>query len=49
MKRSKIFCLFVSALALSIWVVPSHAIEPIPRQEGFSGVIGAGANYFNFT
>jgi len=48
MKRSKIFCLFVSALALSIWVVPSLAIEPIPRQEGFSGVIGAGANYFNF-
>jgi hypothetical protein len=47
-KWPKIFCLFVSALVLAMWAVPSLAIEPIPRQEGFSGVIGAGVNYFNF-
>jgi len=48
MKRSKAFCLFVSALILAIWAGQSLAIEPIPRKDGFSGVIGAGANYFNF-
>jgi hypothetical protein len=48
MRYSKAFCLFVSALMLAIWAGQSLAIEPIPRKDGFSGVIGAGANYFNF-
>jgi len=39
MKCSKAFCRFVSALALTIRVVPSLAIEPDPRGDGFSGRI----------
>jgi len=48
MKCSKGFCMFVCALALAIQAVPSHAIEPIPREEGFSGTVALGANYFKF-
>ena len=48
MKCSRAFCLFVSAVMLGIWAGQSLAIEPIPGKDGFSGVIGAGANYFNF-
>jgi hypothetical protein len=48
MKWSKAFSLLLSALALSIWAVPSLAIEPIPRQDGFSGRILVGVSYFNF-
>jgi len=48
MKWSKAFFLFLSGLVLAVWTSPSLAIEPIPRQDGFSGVIGAGVNYFNF-
>lgn len=48
MKTSKAFFLFLSVLALAVWTNPSFAIQPIPRQDGFSGVIGAGVSYFNF-
>jgi len=48
MKCSKAFCLFVSALMLAVWAGQSLATVPIPRKDGFSGVIGTGANYFNF-
>jgi hypothetical protein len=48
MNCSKAFFLFVSVLVLAVWTSPSSAIEPIPQKDGFSGVIGAGASYFNF-
>jgi hypothetical protein len=48
MKSSKAFFLFLSASVLAVWTNPSLAIEPIPRQDGFSGVVGAGVNYFDF-
>ena len=48
MKYPKVFFLAFTALALAVWASPSLALEPIPKQDGFSGVIGAGANYFNF-
>jgi hypothetical protein len=48
MRWSKVFFLFLSVLIVSVWANPSLAIEPIPQKDGFSGVIGAGANYFNF-
>ena len=48
MKYPKVFFVVLTALALAAWASPSLALEPIPKQDGFSGVIGAGANYFNF-
>jgi hypothetical protein len=48
MKYPKVFFVALSALILAVWASPSLALEPIPKQDGFSGVIGAGANYFNF-
>lgn len=48
MKYPKVFFVTLSALILAVWASPSLALEPIPKQDGFSGVIGAGANYFNF-
>jgi hypothetical protein len=48
MKYPKVFFVALTALALAVWASPSLALEPIPKQDGFSGVIGAGANYFNF-
>lgn len=48
MKYPKVFFVVLSALILAVWASPSLALEPIPKQDGFSGVIGAGANYFNF-
>jgi len=48
MKFTKVLFLAFTALALAVWASPSLALEPIPKQDGFSGVIGAGANYFNF-
>jgi hypothetical protein len=48
MKYPKVVFVALSALILAVWASPSLALEPIPKQDGFSGVIGAGANYFNF-
>jgi hypothetical protein len=48
MRSSKVLFFFLSALVVAAWTSPSLAIEPIPRQDGFSGIIGAGANYFDF-
>lgn len=47
-KSSRTFFLALSALVVVVWTNPSLAIEPIPRQYGFSGIIGAGVNYFEF-